>query len=210
MADPIPGPIEKLTQLVLNFEICQSSDCSSLTFVETTGLFSDTNLTGWDDGLLGSLNPPTSDAVSAVLTITLASGVTYNIDLFATGLFPTYDNTLEYTIPNESFGYVTGSAIADQIINFTYTVTLSDDSVYTQNIQQAFYCQAQCCVMSMFANIDSGCNDCNADKIEKALNAYALLKGLIYAANCGNSTYFNNILAQVNKLCLNSNCKNCK
>ena len=84
MADPIPGPIEKITQLVLNFEICQSNDCSELTFVETTGLLSETNLTGWDNGLLGSSNPTTGDATSAVLTITLASGNTYDIDLFET------------------------------------------------------------------------------------------------------------------------------
>lgn len=203
MADPIS------TSLVLNFEICQSNDCSSLTFVETTGLLSDTNLTGWNNGLLGATNPSTSDATSAVLTITLASGNTYNIDLLATGFFPTYDTNFEYVIPNESFGYITGSPIADQIINFTYTV-VALGVTYTQNIQQAFYCQAQCCVMSMFVDIDSTCDNCNEDKMDRALKAYALLKGLIAAANCGNSTYFNNILAQVNKLCLNSNCQNCK
>jgi hypothetical protein len=64
--------------------------------------------------------------------------------------------------------------------------------------------------MSMFLGIDSTCDNCNEDKMDRALKAYALLKGLIAAANCGNSTYFNNILAQVNKLCLNSNCQNCK
>lgn len=209
MADPIPVPTEILTQLVLNFEICQSNDCSSLTFVETTGLLSETNLTGWDDGLLGSSNPTTGDATSAVLTITLASGNTYDIDLFATGFFPTYNDTFEYVIPNESFGYTTGSAIADQIMSFTYTVVALGET-YTQTVQQAFYCQAQCCVMSMFLGIDSTCDNCNEDKMDRALKAYALLKGLIAAANCGNSTYFNNILAQVNKLCLNSNCQNCK
>ena len=64
--------------------------------------------------------------------------------------------------------------------------------------------------MSMFANLDLDCDGCNEDKMNKALKAYALLKGLIYSANCGNSTYFNNILTQVNKLCLNTNCQNCK
>jgi len=192
--------------LILNFEICQSSDCTELTFVETTGAYAvTTNENGW-----GTPNPATAYATSAILTIELSSGNTYSIDLFATGNFPTDDTTFEYLITSSVIGGASGSAIADQIIKFTYTVVDGKGDEYHQVISQAFYCQAQCCVMSMFANLDLDCDGCNEDKMNKALKAYALLKGLIYSANCGNSTYFNNILTQVNKLCLNTNCQNCK
>lgn len=190
--------------LQLNFEICQSSTCDTLTFVETTGAYNATsNPTGW-----GAPNDTIASATSADLTITLASGNSYTIDLLATTHFPTDDTTFEYELTNSDFGYTDGAKIDDQIITFTYTV-VANGTTYTQNYKQAFYCQVQCCVLSMFADIDVEC-DCSKDKIDNALKAYALLKGLIYSGNCGNTTYFNNILAQLQKLCLNNNCQNCK
>jgi hypothetical protein len=190
--------------LQLDFEICQSSTCDTLTFVETTGAYNATsNTTGW-----GAPNATLASVTSAELTITLASGNSYTIDLLATTFFPTTDNTFELQLKNSDFGYVDGAKIDDQIITFTYTV-IADDVTYTQNYKQAFYCQVQCCVLSMFADIDVEC-DCSKDKIDNALKAYALLKGLIYSGNCGNTTYFNNILAQLQKLCLNNNCASCK
>lgn len=189
--------------VILQFEICQSSDCSSLTFVETTGAYNDTtNPNGW-----GTPNEDTTDAVSAVLTVTLESGSTYNIDLFSDG-FPTTSDTIEYLIDPVDIGMKDGGKLTDQIITFTYTV-VTGTTTYTQNIQQAFYCQVQCCVLSMFVGLDVEC-DCSIDQINNALKSYALLKGLIYSANCGNKTNFNNILAQLQKLCLNNNCQNCQ
>lgn len=191
--------------LGLSFQICQSSDCSELTFVETTGVYNATsNPTGY-----GAPNALTSDATAATLTVTLASGSSYVIDLLATTFFPSSDITFEYALSNADFGGVASSAIDDQIINFLYTVTTAS-ATYTTSFSQAFYCQVQCCVMSMFADIDVDCDSCTKSKTDAALKAYALLKGLIYSANCGNSTYFNSILTQLNKLCLNTNCSNCK
>lgn len=186
----------------LQFEICQSSDCSTLTFKETTGAYNSlSNLTGW-----GSPNETVGAATAATLTVTFASGTAYTINLLTVG-FPTADSTIEYEIPGSSIGNSSNSAIADQVITFTYTVT-TETSTYTQTIQQAFYCNAQCCVLSMFADLDVEC-DCSEDQIANALKAYALFKGLVYAANCGSTNNFNSILAQVNKLCVNSNCTNC-
>jgi len=188
--------------VTLDFEICQSSDCSALTFVETTGVYNaTTNPVGW-----GAPNELTSNATAATLTVTLASGNSYVINLW--DVFPTDVATLEYLITNEDIGYTTGSPIDDQIISFLYTVTTAT-ATYTQSFDQAFYCQVQCCVLGMFANLNVECDSCSK-QIDDALKAYAMLKGLIYSAYCGNSTAFNNILAQVNKLCLNKNCQNCK
>ncbi len=189
--------------VVLSFQICQSGDCSSLQFSELTGAYDAiSNLTGW-----GSPNSLISDALTATLTITLADSSSYTIDLFATGNFPTTSSTI-YDIINTDIGLVVGDVIPDQIITFTYTVTTAS-ATYTQTNVQAFYCQAECCVNSMFLDLDFDC-DCSKDSIDLALKAYAMLQGLKMAANSGNRTNYNNILAQINKLCANSSCSNCK
>lgn len=189
--------------LQLSFQICQSNTCDALTFVETTGAYSATNLTGW-----GAPNVALADATSAILTITLASGNIYTIDLLATTYFPTDDRTFEYELTNSDFGYTDGGKITDQLITFTYTV-IADGTTYTQTIRQGFYCQVQCCVYSMFKDLNVTCDSCSQSKT-KAIDAYLLLKGLMYSANCGNTTNFNSQLATLQKLCLGSSCQNCK
>lgn len=189
--------------LQLSFQICQSNTCDALTFVETTGAYSATNLTGW-----GAPNVALADATSAILTITLASGNIYTIDLLATTYFPTDNTSFEYALTNSDFGYSDGGKITDQIIKFVYTV-IADGDTYTQTVYQGFYCQVQCCVYSMFKDLNVTCDSCSQSKT-KAIDAYLLLKGLMYSANCGNTTNFNSQLATLQKLCLGSSCQNCK
>lgn len=188
--------------VILSFEICQSSTCGSLIFKETTGAFNaNTNPNGW-----GAPNEDTTDALTAELAIQLADGSTYTIDLKATTFFPTTDTTFEYLINGSDIGY--DGQIDDQIISFTYTVTTSTET-YTQTVVQGFYCQAECCVNKMFVDLDFEC-DCIKDEMDSALKAFAILQGLKYSANCGNATNFNNLLAQLNKLCAGSSCASCK
>jgi len=190
--------------LRLGFQICQSNTCDLLTFVETTGVYNNpSNLTGW-----GSPNATLGSVTSAELEITLASGNSYTIDLLATGYFPTDDTTFEYELTNSDFGYTDGAKIDDQIITFVYTV-VANGTTYTQTVYRAFYCQVQCCVYSMFKDLNVTCDACLQSKT-KAIDAYLLLKGLIYSANCGNTTNFNSQLATLQKLCLNNSCQNCK
>lgn len=190
--------------VILSFEICQSGGCDSLIFKETTGIYNaTTNPNGW-----GAPNEATSDATEATLEIELGDGSLYTIDLFATGDFPTTDTTFEYEILPTDIGYSSDDdQIDDQIITFTYTV-VTGTTTYTQVVKQAFYCQAQCCVNTMFINLDFEC-DCNKDQIDLALKAFAMLQGLKQASACGNATNFTNILTQLNKLCLNTNCSAC-
>lgn len=190
--------------LVLNFQICQVNGCSQLQFTETTGIYNAIS----NPGGYGSPNPLTSDALTAILIITLANGSSYNIDLFATGNFPTSDNTFIYNITNENIGYITSNAIPDQIITFTYIVTTASQT-YTQTVQQGLYCQVECCINTMFVNLDFGCSECFTHSIENALKAFALLQGLITSANCGSNTNFQNILNQLNKLCAGTGCSSC-
>lgn len=190
--------------VVLSFEICESSGCNSLIFKETTGAYNaSTNPTGW-----GAPNKSTSDAVSAVLTILLGDGTSHTINLFATGNFPTTNQNFEYEILPTQIGYASDDdQIDDQIITFTYTV-VTGTTTYTQVVVQAFYCQVQCCVNTMFVELDFEC-DCAQNEIDTALKAFAMLQGLKQASGCGNTTNFNNILTQLNKLCANSECSAC-
>lgn len=191
--------------LQLKFSICQTSSCSKLIFKETTGIYNvSTNPTGW-----GAPNATIGTATSAILTITLGNSLSYNIDLFATTNFPTSDKTFEYEITNEDIGYITGVAIPDQIIDFKYTV-IANSITYTQNYKQAFYCNVNCCVNSMFKNLDVNCDTCDKQIKQTSIDAFLMLKGLIYSANSGNISNFNNDLATLQKICKNSNCSNCK
>ncbi len=187
--------------LIPQFNICESSGCNSLSFSETTGVYSEDNPTGY-----GAPNVAIDDILTAVLTITIGS-TSYDIDLFATGNFPTTDSDVIYTIDPTEIGYSSGDEIPDQIITFTYTLT-TESATYSQVLVKALYCQVTCCVNTMFVELDYAC-DCAMDSINEALKAFAMLQGLKQAAGCANITNFNNILTQLNKLCANSECSAC-
>lgn len=189
--------------IVTSFDICESSTCSSLIFKDITGAYSLTNLYGY-----GSPNESISGA-TAELTVTLADGTVTVLDITADG-FPTTDKTLELIINPEDIGYEEGDKIADQIIAFEYKVTTALGTIILQNIEQAFYCQVKCCVLSMFIDLDLECEDCMKSLGDRSMNAYIMLKGLEYSANCGDKTTFNKTLTQLKKLCANSSCANCK
>ncbi len=190
--------------VVLSFNVCESSDCKSLIFTETTGAYNaSSNITGW-----GSPNETTGSAISAKLIVTTPNNVSFTLDLFVTSNFPTSDNTIQYSIPFTSIGQILDSKLIDGIYNFSYTV-ITNTTTYNQNFQQAFYCQVKCCVDSMFKDLDVEC-DCNEDNKTKAINAWLLLKGLIYSGNSGNINNFNSELAVLQKLCLNNNCSDCR
>ena len=193
--------------LVLSFDICEGSNCNTLKFTETTGAYSTSNTSGW-----GAPNMSTGNAVSATLTITTPSGdvlTPINMHILPPS-FPSEDFTQEYSIPLTSLGE--NSSITDGVWSFLYTVVCTQDLItvtYTQRVTQGFYCQVDCCVKSMFKNIDVEC-DCSKDQLSKAAKAYLLLKGLKYSANAGDISKFNSDLALLQKMCLNSDCNNCK
>lgn len=189
---------------VVSAKVCQSNNCSTLSFVETTGAYNSlSNTTGW-----GTPNEATSDATSAVLTIQNPSGTIYTIDLFATTLFPTTNTVLEYEIPLTSIGLTASSQIEDGVYIFTYTVVTAT-TTYRKNWKQAFYCQVACCVRSMILDLDLEC-DCGDDLKERAIDAFLLLKGLMYSSNSGNISKFEEQLELLQKICLNKDCQGCK
>lgn len=193
--------------VTLQFKIEESNDCKSLTFRETTGLYDSVNNTsGW-----GTPNNATTDAETATLTITDPAGVVTTINLFTQG-FPTNNIYQTYTILNTDLGLSSSASLSDGEWDFVYQVTRTTATAFdfSQTVKKLFYCVAKCCVFKMFADIpeDNEC-DCNSDDITKAEKARGFLQGLIYAANCGLVSKFNNLLTTINKLCKNQNCSSC-
>ena len=180
--------------------ICQNSNCSSLVFKDGTGAWSITNTNGY--------NSPNESIVGATasLIVTLADASVHTITL--TG-FPTIDTTLEYTITASDLGYSSTAQITDQILSVQYRVVTALTTIITQNSQLALYCQVNCCVNSMFLDIDIDCDDCYTLQESKLRKANLMLQGLKYSANCLDTTTFNKTLAQLNKICLNQECSNC-
>lgn len=192
--------------VVLSFELCEGSSCNTLEFKETTGAYSGTNPNGWTSVI--------NYATSATLVITNPAGLPLpTIDLFSLSpSFPTINENEGYLIPMTSLGLPSTASMTDGVWSFLYTVTTDDGEevvTYTQTVTQGFYCQVECCVNSMFKDIDVEC-DCNKDLLDKSLKAYLMLKGLEYSSNCGNISEFNAQLAILQKMCKNSNCSNCK
>lgn len=192
--------------LEIDFNICQNSSCDELTFTETTGAYNaTTNPGGW-----GAPNPTLASVTTPVtLTVTFPNESVYTLDVATLNpSFPTDDTTLEWVLDMSSFGGDTGDSFEDGVYTFTYLVT-ADGSTYTQTHYVALYCQVKCCVFSMFKDLEVNCDCCEDDK-KTAIDAFLLYKGLVYEAGCGNITAFNSALTELQKVCSNSNCKNCK
>ncbi len=193
--------------VTLQFNISESGNSQELTFTETTGAYSVSNTSGW-----GSPNRLTSDAETATLAVTTPDDLTTTISIFASS-YPTTDNDLEYTITPDDIGYsaTTGTKFPDGLYKFVYTVarTTATAFSYTQTKFVLIYGQAKCAVFSLYGNIPSEECDCNTDAIELAFKGMTFLKALEYAAETGNSSEFDRLLAIINRLTANNDCHNC-
>ena len=192
--------------VILDFNICSSKNCKSIQFTETTGTYSTSVLTGW-----GSPNDVHTGAEAATLAITPPDGNTYTINLFTSG-YPT--NTVNQTviIPNTSIGFSSGEKLESGWYEFLYTVTRTTATAFSYTQTKRFFitCQTDCCVAAMFADIaDTECTDCQDDKIDFAMQAYALLEAAKEAGRCGQEDKAENLLALVEKMCNDTNCSTC-
>lgn len=190
--------------LEIDVEIAKS--CKKLRFFETTRAYnSTTNTTGW-----GTPNEAIAAALTTTLTVLTPAGNSYSFN--AASLIPLYpswpttDDDTYYELDSSLIGYGTNQKLPDGVYRFTYTVTTTLNT-YVQVIEKLFYCNAECCVMNMFTDIDYEC-DCSVDKQNKAKKAYLMLVGLKYASKCGQKSYFTNLLEDINKLCT-GDCTNC-
>lgn len=191
----------------LSFTVCSSANCDQLIFTETTGAYSGTNLTGWN-----APNVLAANAETATLTVTSPDLTVTVINLFTeVPAWPSTDTTQEFIITPSMIGATT-TKFSDGVYTFLYTVTRTTATAfsYTQTVQQLFYCNAKCCVTTLFANIDDWECDCNKVKINEAYQADILLRALQRASKCGNTTSFTKTLTLINNLCsTTSTCTSC-
>ena len=188
----------------LSFNVCQNSTCKVLTFFETTGAYTATNIGGW-----GSPNELTSDAVAAVLTVTDPAGLnTYTFNLFTNSpAYPTTSDLTGFAIQSQDLGLATGIKIPDGIYTFNYTVTTAT-SIYTQTSSVFLMCAVACCVWKIVAKVAEGGCDCNSSAYENALKVMTLFRGLCYAAKCGHTDSFDDLMDTINNYCEAGQC-NC-
>ena len=190
--------------LQLKYDLCVINNCTQIRFTENTGYYSAANLGGW-----GTPNWVLADALTAFLDITNPNGTTYTINLLSTTLFPTNIVGFSYDIPLASIGSPT-SIIDGQWI-FKYYITNKDGVKVSTTIYKYFYCNSECCVTEMLANLDLSCDCCkDSDSYKDYILAWTELQSLKKAAACGDSTNFTAIKKIVDKLCKNNGCKTCK
>lgn len=188
--------------LIPQISPCVVNGCSQIKITETTGIFSSSNLGGYE-----TPNVLLSAITSATLIITSPSLVTYTINLFTLG-FPSSNSNFNYTIPTTTLGLTN---IEDGQWVFIYTVSNGTTS-FTSTKYSLFYCNSECCVSKKLANLKL--EDCDCCKTDTNYDDYVLtqtmLESLKDAAKCGNSSKFFKIKKIIDKLCKNINCKTCK
>lgn len=189
--------------VALSINLCQDISCQFITFSDTTGAYSLTNLSGY-----GSPNEATAGALGAVLTVIDPNNNSYSINLLAQNpAWPTATTTQGYNITLANLSQT--NKFIDGEYNFTYTVTYADSTSSTVNINQLMYCNIECCVSQMFANITDPECECQAADLATAMKASSLLIALKRAAKCGNVANFNIMITVLNRLCQNINCETC-
>jgi hypothetical protein len=182
----------------LKFSICEAADCKSLTFKELTGSYdAASNTGGW-----GGTNEATTDAITATLTITSPSGITYNdVNLFNNS-YPTVDVNAGVVINPPS----TLTEFEDGFWEFTYSVTTST-ATYTANQKLFLFCKVEAEVCELIADLDVDDCTCDLEKVNRALQANAYMQALMYAVGVANTCAVTEIHASLKRLIDCSICK---
>jgi hypothetical protein len=189
--------------LSLDISICQVGSCKSLTFTEKTGAYNASTNTGG----YGSPNATIGGTTSRTLAITMPdeSVVTINNATMTAAGFPTTDCSIEYEITSAALGLGALTNLPDGLYTIVYTV-VSGGTTYTKTVYKLLFCQAQCCVHGILADISSATCGCNDTAVKNAAYAFTLLEALKDAARCGDYTRFDNFLTTINALCETSDC----
>ena len=205
------------TNLQLGIHLCQTSNCKTIKFSETTGVYNaSSNPGGW-----GAPNPLIADVTSWVVAFTLPSGTTTTFDSAELGPlnpfinFPDDTGTEEVSLTMANFGGAATSAFQDGVYSITYTVNGDVNAgvdTYTAVTTQTFFltCQIRCCIDKMFhLASQADCTDCKPEKLNNALEAESYLKAAEFAAACGKIEMAKKHLAKAQWICNTKNCTNC-
>jgi hypothetical protein len=205
------------TNLQLGIHLCQTSNCKTIKFSETTGEYNaSSNPGGWSvPENATNPNPANVTSFSVVFTLPDSTVTTFTNTnpLFAN--FPDKTSTEEVSLTMANFGGAATSAFADGVYFITYTVNggiNAGANTYTSVVTQTFFltCQIRCCIDKMFhLASQADCTDCKPEKLNNALEAESYLKSAEFAAACGKIEMAKKHLAKAQWICNTKNCLNC-
>lgn len=192
--------------LILDFDLCVVKACRELTFTDTTNAYDALlNTTGYDQNDDVVDHPGTTGVTAVSLVVHIPSGDNFTFDLLGEG-FPTIDDELAYTITSSDLGYT--DFITDGIYTAIYTVVYSEEvGTFTTSKQFFFTCQAECCIEKLYSRVVTLCDSCENDALNQAFKAEKTLKLAKNAFACGNTAEAKLLLAKVQYICSNANCK---
>jgi len=210
---------EVTTSLQINFSLCQTNNCRNILLRETTGEYeATTNPSGYSDPE-SATNPDSANITRTVIDITVPNGTTYTFDsdelVLGTIPFPDPTGEEEMVIEETDLGKSSEEKLDDG--EYTLTVTMygtinADVDTFIETVTKKYIltCQTRCCVDGLFHDVaQSDCGDCKKPKLDKALEAEALLKQVEFASSCGKINMAKKFLAKAQWICNTSNCLNC-
>jgi hypothetical protein len=205
------------TNLQLGIHLCQTSNCKTIKFSETTGEYnSSSNPGGWSvPESVTNPDPANVTSFSVAFTLPDSTVTTFtNTNPLFSG-FPDETGTQEVSLTMADFGGSATSAFADGIYSIVYTVNGEINSgadTYIATVTQTFFltCQIRCCIDKMFhLASQADCTDCKPEKLNNALEAESYLKAAEFAAACGKIEMAKKHLAKAQWICNTKNCLNC-
>ena len=186
--------------------------CTGITINDTTGFFnSTTNPYAWNDNTTlwktdADGNEPYVTAATISISLNGGTATTVSVlDKIQASIFPEFE-LYQYT-PVDSGGNFN---LADGYYTITYTITDSNETVYTTDIVFVVYCNVACCVANKAAAVAAElCNDCDSQAYEDFLLADGILQALKATAESLGTAEFTKLLNKLQKLCGTSTTGGC-
>jgi len=187
------------------------NECTGITIKDTTGFYSNTNTSGWNNGsTVYRRNLNTPFVQSATITITLNSSpiplTTIDVaNVIQNAIFPIFD--LYTYAPVDAYG---NSTLNDGSYTITYTIVDTNNITYTTDTTIVVYCNVACCVSKLAVAVaDELCNTCESEAFNNFVLADGILQALKATAECSGETEFLKLLNKLQRLCGTSTTGGC-
>jgi hypothetical protein len=187
----------------LDFQICISNCCNSLTVLDLTYSYSPDNLTGW-----GAPNTNLEDIVSATINVITPDNDSITLDILAE-----IQAEEAITITPTDLGFT--DTILDGVYRFYVSInigTLEEPVYVTYEKTHLFYCNVNKKIDNLIGTLDINgcCKPCaTGNAFDKVLLIWTYFLALKNSACCGKVENFKKLLTILNKLLDSKPCKNC-
>lgn len=177
--------------------------CGTIVIEDITGFYNaTTNTGGWNDSTTAfKLQADGSPYITeATLSYSLNGGTYTDVNVLTAiqdSIFPHYE-LYEYA-PVDING---NSTLQDGYYNIKLTLVDSDDNTYITDVDFVVYCNVECCVSKMAANLSiKDCDGCDSQSFDDFMTAYGILQALKAVAQCSGTEQFYKLLTKLQKLC---------